>query len=925
MGNASMRRSSKVGLVVSLTLVFGIALGTLPAVAAAASTAFVNVHNVLAGQDGKVFTVRVNNTESSLPGALGGATINEVRVRPPVDLIDAVLPGSSGPSGWDDIRVVGNPPAEIRFRGGTLAPGANGIFTIAADVRDTLTQDLGENWRIRVSSNDGNNHLASGPTGEGLTTTVRVLQVQAVSVVSPSGAADDRDGDGLPEITGTQGNVCVRTRVFNAAASPLTVTPDLDGGSLSVGPARAASATPCSAPPLAGGAAAIPAGSFADFDFVASADNVQSRTTSELQGTASASGASTPNTPDPDDDDFLATQGLIIEPKARFQYVANSLSPRAVVPGSLDKTFTIRFNKIPAGSPPLPSLDGDFKSAFCNTTLLSPTSLGGGAANNQTASYAPCDIADIDDGRYQPTARFGYTDGNGLIQALVPVEPNLEQVRLDSLIPDVDIEITPPAPQVTAVPPVEPAITDGQPFPADGDVTDTSPETGEDTPCGPNPSGSAAPLPCTLESAELIQLPSGGRIDVTNQCSLSSMGSLSCNITVPEGGFAAGTTQAQLEVTVQDETENLGTGLSSLVDVDIIDPVIEEARTRRGGTITVAGQQVPGQRRTIVVRFNEPVENSNNPNDWLVEDGSTKTVCNVEQTPDKQTVNLTTCQELNADTDGTLVYSPALLTGSPYHDRVGQETATPAEPALIDGIEPLAPTFDTVNGRGLQDDGPPPSYSGESKFFFNTQTPEVSLIQTAPASAEDPAIASGYTVEVYEETNGQEGLQRVGDTQICGDVATADSITVSCEFPLPERESQVYAISIDTNTNPGQAVSTDFVLDVTRPAFAAATVAGDQITVTFNEPVPERTANQNASANWNYFAFKPNGQRTSPQVTDVSAGTTIAEREITYDSQENDPATLDPDRLKYFFDLPNELDRYEDRAGNQFLDSELLI
>ena len=944
MSNTTVRRSGKVGLILSLALVIGLFLGVMPAMASAVSTAFVNVHNVLAGQDGKIFTVRVNNTEPAGIGGLNaGKTINEVRIRPPVDLIDAVLPGSSGPGGFTDIRVVGDPPAEIRFRGGSLAPGSNGTFTIAADVRDTLTSDLGDSWRIRVSSDSGLNHQAATATGEGLVTTVRVLQVQSVTVLSPSGAVDDRDGDGLPEVSGTQSPICVRTRVFNAAATALNVTPSLSAGSFNVGPARPASN--CASAPLTGGSASIPSRTAADFDFVLTADDVNGKTTSELVGSATAGSTTTPDTPDPDDDDFLAKRGIVIEPRSRFTYNSNTLAPRAVKPGSPSETFSLSFNKIPAGSAPLQTLGGRFESAFCNANLATPTNLGGGAVNNQAATFASCPIALLPDGRYQPTARLSYTDANGLVRPLEAIKTaaggDLEKVRLDSLLPDVDIEINPPPVEVTAVPPVQPAITDGEAFTASGTATDTSPETGEETPCGPNPGGSTAPLPCTLESAFLLQYPStaaqgggtpfGTKIDVKNQCSLAASGNISCNITVPEGGFVTGTQSASLEVIVKDETGSLSDAASSrspLIDVDIVDPLIQTATTARGGTITVGTQQVPGQRRTINVAFSEPVEDSNNPQDWLVQEGdSTVAVCNVNQSADKRTATLTTCQELPADAEGLIIYDPSLPTSNPYHDRVGQEIQDlPLEIDLTDGIAPLAPSFGSVNNRRVQD----------GSFFFNTSTASVRLIQETPASAEDPAIANGYTIELYKETNGIGGLQRGagnGDAACGGDVAAGSTATVSCNFGTAQGSADVYALSIDTNSNVGAARVANFTLDTTRPTLASATVTGTQISLSFSEAVPSTRAcvdpcggaNQDATANWSFEAFLPSGQRISPPIEDVSPGANNTQLLISFDSQEHDPATLDPERVRYIFDLASELERYEDRAGNQLLDTTLLI
>jgi hypothetical protein len=947
MSNTMVGRTRKTGAILVFMLVFGIVLGVLPAMASAASTAFVNVHNVLAGQDSKVFTIRVNNTEPTGVGgtAVGvGKTIREVRVFPPLDLIDAVLAGSSGPAPFTDVRVIGDPPAEIRFRAPAnqgLVPGGNATFTIAADVRDTITRDRTSDWTVRVSDNALAASQGAAATAEGLTTTLRVLQVQSVAVLAPTGAADDRDGDGNPEITGTQGNVCVRTTVYNAAATALDVTPDLTAGSTTVGDARPAATPPCSAATVA--SASIPGKQTREFDFLLTANDVGSKTTSELVGTASATNASTPNTPDPDDDDFNIARGLVIEPKAKFIYNTNTLAPRAVRPSDPTQnppfvnteTFSIGFNKSPAGSPPLGQISGDFASQFCNATLSVPTSLPEGAQNDQTASFNSCQIAPLPDGRYQPTVRIGYTDGNGLVQAPVQPENALERVRLDHLIPDVDVDIVPPPVEVTAVPPVDPAVSHGRAFSATGTATDVSPESGEDTPCGPNPPGNTAPLPCTLVSAKLLQYPltadeGGGtafarKIDVTNRCSLSSSGNVSCNITLSGTGdlkFDTGTFSTALEVIVKDETGSLsdpGSSLSPLVDVDIIAPFIAEAAASRGGTLTLPGdQQVQGQRRTVAVTFNEPVQNSNNPQDWRVQEGGqTIAVCAVNQSADMRTVQLITCTELPADPEGIVSYDPSLPTSSPYHDRVGEETATPLTKPLVDRIAPLAPTFLTVNGRPVQD----------GAFYFNTTSPEVVLSDGA-APADDPAIAEGYTVELYRESNSQPGLQRVGDT-LCGsdgatddgDAATEITATLSCTVPNAEGLSKIYAVSLDTATptaNVGDISLADFILDLTRPEFVSAAVSGAAVTVTLSEPL--YSAGRNSGNDWNFFATNnATGERQNIALGTVTAPTTRT-RSLAINDGRWTSSAYTPNEVRYRFDGETEDQRYDDRAGNKLND-----
>ena len=953
MRNTLLGRSRKVGIVLTFTIILGIVLGMVPAMADAVSTAQVNVHNVLAGQAGKGFSVVVTNGEpAGLPGGVqAGKTINEVRIRGPVDLIDAVVAGSSSSnSAFSEISLIGTPPAEIRFRaptGSGIVPGGTATFNVVGDVRDTLLRDRNDAWRVRVSSDRGANHKAATGVGEGVITHVRVLQVQNVAVLSPAGAADDRDNDGRPEVTGTQGNICVRSTVANAAAQALEVSPSLSGNNMTVGPARPAADPPCSAAPLANGSASIPADSSANFDFIISAGNVGSPSVSELTGTASAPGATTPSSNDPDDDVFTAKQPVVIEPKSNLSYVLGSLTPRAVVPDAdldVEEAFSIRMNKGPAGSPPISGLNGQFETDFCDAQPAldgvqfpragNPSSLPGGTAANQTVTFEACDILDLPDSRRGTGASFGYTDANGLVQDLTPLV-GLEQVRLDRLLPSVDIDITRPTPQVQAVPPVEPALTNGQAVNARGKATDTDPATGQQIGCGPNQPGSTTFLPCTLTRAEVIQYPltaaeGGGsplaaRIDIKPFCSLASNGDITCNWT-PSGttAFAQGVQSAQIYVEVADETGSLSPdGLGTLIDVDLIPPEIVQAKTQRGGSVQVGNQTVPGQRRTIIVSFNEPVQNADgtpgSPTDWIISDGSTKTVCNVSQSADKRTVTLTTCQELNADAAGTLTYAPKAPLSSRYHDRVGKTVADETQ-TLLDGIAPLAPSFKTVDGRELQDDSP-----STPKFFFNSTSPAVHLIQEAPASAEDPAIRRLYTVEVYEDTDGVSGLSRTTDRQICGDVAgQAGSITLTtCDFSGVDRTSKVFALSIDMNGNDGDARATDFVLDRVRPNIADVTVSGTEISVDFDERVP---IGGDVEGDWTYVAIviADGEQRTSPAVEDVNAGATTSQRVITVSDELHTPAELEPDELRYHWSDSGS-PRYTDRAGNDLLDIVFVI
>lgn len=941
MGNTISRRSSKVGLVLSLTLVFGLLLGVLPASASATATASVNIHSVLAGQTGKLFTLNVTNAENAL---VGGKTINRILITPPIEMIDAV--SGVAPANWT-AETFGSDPTIVRFKPASgnagLAPGGSLSLGIISDIRSTVSRDVGDTWLVRVSGDGGITTLKATAAGEGLTTTLRVLQAQSVGVVSPALAADDRDNDGNPEVTGTQSGICIRTSVFNASANALSVTPDLDPSQAShatVGPARPATpGADCTGAPLPegdptipGGEAEIPGRTASSFDFLVSFGDVGSKTNTEFTASAAAPGSSTAPTSDPDDDVLITKRIVVIEPKAALSYVTDSLTPRAVVPSDLTanppfenrKSFSIRINKGPAGSPPLQPVGGDFQSAFCNANLVSPTDFPGGAANNQTANFQECVIADLDDGRYQPTIRMGYTDGNGLVQGLTALS-GVEKVRLDSLIPNVLPNIPEPASRVQAVPPVRGAVNSGQPFSVNGTVTDTSPDTGQPTACGPNPKGSTAPLPCTLVKAELLQYTGpdgtgtllGDRITVTPSCSLSSSGNLTCNITTT---FAVGTQSTRIEVHVVDETENPGKGLSNAVDVDLIDPCLGETCPATVGGLVTRGPGVDSQRRAVTVRMSEPVQNatnSNSPTDWSVQDGTVRPVIAAVQPADKRSVSLTTLTDFDVDVPGgTVTYAPK-IGSSPYHDRVGRTVAVPVTKTLRDGIEPLAPDFLRINGQAAQPDG------GQNKFFFNTLTPTVELNSTNP---DDPAIRDMYDAEVWMETNLQPGLQRPGDTRVCldtSDGSDSDPNTVglsmlldSCEFKAGEGEYDIYGVTIDINGNVGRIKTAIAVLDLTRPIFKAATIAGNTISVTFSETLSDH--GRNAGEDWHFFATRiADGKRKEFNVANI-AGAISDTRTMTIEDEEYN-ASYKAHSVRYLFKgEPGQ--RYRDRAGNEMLD-----
>jgi hypothetical protein len=880
-GAKRMGAGLALGLVLGLTVTM---VSALPASASALATAQLTTpKEVLSGGAGGNFGIRVNNTEPA-GGPLGldaGRTINYVLITPPIDMVDAVA--ASAPSGWT-VDVFGSDPAHVEFKGGSIAPGGNATFNITGDVQ-RVANDLADNWLIRVSSNGGQSTLSAAASSPGaLETTIRILQVLNVAIVAPALAADDRDGDGVPEVTGTQSGVCSRMRVLNAGSQSKNVTASLTGSNVTVTDTNCAS-NGIGAKPIPGNDGQ------ADFDFSLAFADVSSRTTTTLTGAASAPGATTPSP------QFTATRSVVIEPLAILSYVAGSITPRAVVPGTSGQVFSIQLNKTPGGSPPVSPVNLAFSSAFCNSGAS--TSLGAGVQNGVVIEFT-CNVANISDGRYTPTITYGYTDGNGISVSGRSLG-TIDQITLDRLIPSVLPEIVPPAPQVNANPPVDPALTSGQAFQVRGPVRDTDPADGQSKPCHPNGNPLTNSTKCTLISAELIELGNGGGEigrKPLNGVSINGSGELAGN---PSVAFTAGTVAAVLQVTVQDEAGLRATNISEMVDVDLIAPDIASAEVRPGPG--------SGQRRIVRVVFTEPVQNSNNMLDWTIQDGQQKLVLTPPvQSADKRTVELTTSSDFDFDPSGTLTYDPNTLNGNAYHDRVGLEIGTPKQKSLVDRINPLAPVFNTVAGRAVQDDG---------KFHFNTDAPSVAL---GNPGSDNAAIRAGYEVRLFEEANGQPGLQVAGDRDLgCGDVAEGTAIELTgCDFSGADRQAEVYAVSTDVNNNLGTERAASLVLDRVRPVLANITVAGTTVNVAFSEDLVD---GRDFSADWHFFTLRQgDGKRTEVNVQEVSPGASNNVRSLAVDSFGSNT----PFEVRYLF-RGAEADRYVDRAGNSLLDFTGLI
>ena len=875
----------RMGVLVTSALVFGLVVGVLPATAAPTNPGgSVNLNDLLAGQT-RTFEISLTHNGSQGGGVGPLATpadddINLVVITPPIDLID---PSSvQGPGSWSG-RITGDPP-RIVFEGDTLAPGDTAEFQIVGAVTRPGTDD-GDDWLVRASDDGG---ISTSKATGNLFTNIRVLQVQSVALVEPAGVTD-------LTVTATQDNVCARTRVLNAGSAVLDVTPTLSATGVTVGEPRLANpADPCSNPAIS--SAPIAAGGVQEFDFPLTFGSQGTRT---LVADASAAGA----------DAFDTNVNVTVQPKAVLTYVASSLSPRALPPGTEDQVFSIDVNKSPGGSPAI-SLDAaetTFEFAACTPprSLTSPGDLGAGGVSNVNLTFQPCDVIG-DNGSYEVTGTYGYTDANDFIQDITDLDIT-DQIRLDDLIPVVDVEIEVPTSQV---PGEDGAITHDQPFTITVDVDDTRDE------------GVVGPCPASngVDGCEITESflrfydgqDGSGAVLGEHPFEISNAnGRNSTSVELGVGDIPVGALSVQAFASAADDAGNASAEAQSNVpDVDIIAPEIASA-----GTLPDMG------RREILVQISEPVAGGTgdfSALDWNVEvEGENNPVTAVRG--DGAQVILTVQNVLPCDvSQGIVSYAlfegpGGTILGTPYHDRVGQEMGNQDE-GLGDGIAPLAPIVEQVQGRGEQ----------VGKFWFSDSSP-ATTVGNEDDEADCLAVADGYGLELYEDANGNGEFDGSagGDTLL----ATADADDLQATFTsftttftgeateLGRFEAKAFVRAFDINDNPTPAAdvtaaAVDFVLDQIAPNITGVIVAGDEITVAFDEDV---AFGRDASVDWRLFGMRPNRTRESEfEISTPSGGP--GHRLLTATDPDFDPTVTDV-RMAYEFIGAAE-DRYTDRAGN---------
>ena len=408
-----MRRVRKAqALFVALVVMTGILATAVPAFAAPASTARLTVgQQVFPGQN-QPYSIQVNN--SGLP--IAGETINAVRILLPTQGT-GVTNGAApivGPGTWTATRVSNGTLQSILFKGGTIAPGGNAVFTFPANVPAPASSDRSGVVQVQVSSDGGmTTSNATVPTGSGntLTTAVRVLEVTTIAPASPAGVTDG---------TGTAGQpVVFTTSIKNHATNALLVDP-----ALTVGGTNSNETVTDQAPTT------IASGATSSFNFpvtLGSTGTADRTATFTGGGTAPGAVAAAKST------------NLVVQVAPGLTPRLNTLSPRVVRPTAgtpVEYTFTINADKV--GTPGLTLGDGSSLSFAGNSIPLQGTTSFAGGAATQTLTFGPMAITGAD-GVYDADLVLVGSDAND--KAFSQTVSLADAIEIDSILPVITAEL----------------------------------------------------------------------------------------------------------------------------------------------------------------------------------------------------------------------------------------------------------------------------------------------------------------------------------------------------------------------------------------------------------------------------------------------------------------------------------------------------
>ncbi|MBW3663286.1 MAG: hypothetical protein KY469_09330 [Actinobacteria bacterium] len=865
------RIRSTIGLVALLVAAAMVAT-TLPALAAPPSgtAQITTARTVLAGELGHRFNVQACNPTAGTDSQ----PVSYVSVFPPPDMFVAGSLTTQPPTGWNASILAGG--ARVLYYGGTLLPGTCATFGLTATVARPAT-DQTRTWGVSASA-DGVTSSSYGPSSEGaLTVTFPVLKVTQVAIAAPARATDN---------TVTAGQTArVSLKVINRASTDVVGSAAITGANTS---------SVCPDPRSLAPTPDVSAGDtlheiVCDTTFASGAGG----TTTTLTADVTATGVNAID---------AVTPSIAIQRAVDLQFVANTLTPRAVNPdGTTPYEFKTTFKNVGAVSAENLVAAGTeivftngatvFRARLKSPDVVPPTPSSGSGSGGTQLVFEPITIDGgvVPDGAYDVAVDFGGIDTNDVVLDVTKALTNT--LLVDRLAPIVnDLRLLLPASLVKGE---LDAAGSGRSLGFDGQVLKAG------LPCGD----------CTITAASVKQYRAGqpnGEITLdSKQIKIDDSGKITGSITPT---LAAGTDQVELNVTVKHLAPQTTLAVSPRALADTASP-----RSDSAATLGIAGET----NRTIVVSLSERVAWPGGPNaaQWSVQDnvvsdvklGDSKGIgANDDGTPVGDTITLTVQRPLREDETPGVQHRAPPVSERPF-DRVDLKLAENLVTA-VDGILPAVPLIDTVNGRASQQDHP--TDTTKKAFFTNQEQVRVRITQ----------VAVGHRVELYRDRVGGDLLAR-GDVQQPMVPGSQPSITLTVTLPRTDDRFAVVARALDTTLNPSGARTEILVLDFTAPDLAAVTKGtGSDVVVTLSEPILE---GRDSALDWTVTGGPDGSEQNAFNVGQVTGAWNT--RTLTLDDfrYTRDGTVLNSVYYDFFEAGGPAGGRYVDRAGNVFGDTVL--
>jgi hypothetical protein len=756
---------------------------------------------------------------------IGAGRITSVRVTASTGLF--VIAAPIDLAGWTGV-VENGFLTFTAARGGGIAGGVSKVFGFVADALRPA-HDENAAWSVSTSIDLGtpSRYTAADPAVKGgLGTRVRTLEVLDITVSAPEELVGDRD----LYVTAGQDNITTAVRVANAGSASQSTTVSLtddDGGTstdvVDIAPGEIATV------PLA----LLVGDAVGHGKAVASA----------------AAGAS-----------VAATRFRAYVAQRALEITSVAGAPQWTAAPGIATRFEVPFLATGDGAAPVTLDPAASHLVLADGAIdfgLRRASVIGFASYTQSLETERSTVpASLADGTYGGTLHLEGVDPHGatFVADVAIADGALE---IDSDVPTAELEITPEGP----------AGRDGDDVLFGGTITDG----GE--PCEH----------CGVTSSILRAFDADGH--VTGEVPVDEVateddgplsgaegyenenGTITGRVTVAE--WPAGTVAARWIGEVYDGTGLTSAASSPLMDVDNTPPAILSANA--------------GDVRAITVALSEPVTPPLGadfaPGDWSCT-GSTVQRATLGGIGDL--VVLALANDLDRNAEPTCTYSPRV----PATDRMGYPLPAGSVVAT-DGMSPLEPTIDEVEGRAA-DDG----------FYVNTSTPTLSI----------DGVERGDTIAVYEITDG-------GDVLLASGTASSATIELTTSsLGTLDRHLDVYAQATDPAGGSSGWSSVRLVLDFTAPSLDAATIvraAGSRdVRIMFGEPMVGPAAANDWAA---YTGTQP---YTVSAAVDEGGVVTLTVGDARFQ-----PQTMTIDGIRYDVFAADGSTRLTDRAGNVLADS----